>query len=865
MNDADDFGRTSVTMESSDHDVLTQIEAEARAVAISKVDYEITLNLERRSQSYTGKCTIRFAHTGNEGTFLDHVGAKILTLKVNDHLVTNQDWDGRRIALPAELLEAQNVARIEYENNYDHTGDGFHQFIDPEDDEEYLYSNFEPYSAHRLFPSFDQPDIKASYKVTVVAPADWEIIANSPEVSREMISDDRALHKFEQTQRFSTYLFALICGPYQAFHDRHGDIDLRFFSRKSLTDHVDTQELFEVTKQGLDFYEEFFNYPYPFQKYDQIFVPEFNAGAMENVGAVTFAEVFVFRDPPTENQRLNRAEVILHEMAHMWFGDLVTMKWWNDLWLNESFATYMSYLTLVSATRFSSAWQNFNAGMKNWAYRQDQLTTTHPIAGEVVDTDQTFLNFDGITYGKGAAVIKQLVATIGLEGFRAGMRTYFQRHAFSNTTLEQFLDALEEGAQSVGDHQNLHQWAKLWLETASLNTISAFWETDGAQISKFSLNQSAPSIHKTMRPHNLEIALAYDDDKTVTVESIPAMIDTATTNVPEVLGKRTPAFVFPNYNDHGFVKVALDEDSLRFITNHIESINDPLLRQLVWQSLWNMVRDQQFRSSDYLMLVSEKIVTETDPELVESTISTMNVAVSRYIPESEKLKIAHDLFELAWNTLSKGSDPDLQIIWARAMFSLALSPADIERSATIVDGAEIIPNLTVDQDMRWSVAQRYVAYGLSGADIRIAAEQKRDPSDRGQRQILLAEVAVPDFTVKETAWERFLTEGYGSLHLTGAAMAGFHWWEQRELIAPFTDRFFKVISNVFEGSEKEFASLFFGRLFPTRVDSDVLERSKILLTELGENSPVLQRKLREANDDLDRALKCQAFAANEPN
>lgn len=852
-----------MTTEPAVRDVLTQTDAEARAAAISNVSYDLALDLTKGAPRYRGDATIRFDHTGDGPTFLDHTGADIVALEVNGTPVASPDWNGHRLTLAADLLAAQNTVHIVYENEYDHTGDGFHQFVDPEDGEEYLYSNFEPYSSHKLFPGFDQPDIKATYAVSVTAPADWEVIANYPEASRETLDDGRVRHQFDETARFSTYLFALVCGPYHAFRDQHGDVALGFFARKSLVPHVDEEELFEITKQGLDFYAEFFNYPYPFGKYDQIFVPEFNAGAMENVGAVTFAEVFVFRDPPTDNQRLNRGEVILHEMAHMWFGDLVTMRWWNDLWLNESFATYMSYLALVSATRFDSAWQTFNAGMKNWAYRQDQLITTHPIAGEVADTDQTFLNFDGITYGKGAAVIKQLVATIGLDGFRNGMRIYFERHAFGNTTLAQFLDALEAGARSVGDGRDLHAWAELWLETASLNTLAATWEADGERVSALSLAQTAPEDYPTLRPHTVEVALARDEDGAVAIEAIPAVIEEATAAVDDAIGKATPEFVFPNYNDHGFAKIALDDASLDFVRARLEDIDDPLLRQLIWQSLWNMVRDQQLRSTDYLTLAGAKIVTETDQELVDSTIATMNASIGRYVPEDQKAAAAHAGFELAWQALNDTNDPDLQIIWARALFGLALSEADIEHCGQLADGTLSVPGLTVDQDMRWSVAERYVAYGLPGAQARIEDERERDPSDRGQRQVLLAEVAVPDAAVKEEAWNKFLGDGYGSLHLTGAAMGGFHWWVQQDLLAPYTERFFEVITDVFERFENEPASQFFGRLFPTRVDESILERSQALLATLeGDRLPLLQRKLRETNDDLERALKCRAFAAS---
>ncbi len=361
----------------SARDVLTQAEAEARAARISNCAYTITLELTKGSPTYDGDVTITFEDSGGGDTFFCFRGKTIHRYEVNGQSV-EPTWNGYRLEIPGSALSAQNRIHILYTNDYDHGGDGFHQFTDPQDGEEYLYTNFEPYESHRLFPQFDQPDIKAVYTVTVTAPAEWEIVHNSAESGRATAGDGRTIHRFEPTARFSTYLFCLVAGPYHVFRDEHRGIPLGLFCRKSMAEYFDTGEVYTITKQGLDFFADFFDYPYPFGKYDQIFCPEFNAGAMENVAAVTFHENSIFRDPPTDSQRRRRAEVILHEMAHMWFGDLVTMKWWNDLWLNESFAEYMAFLSMTSATRFVHGWQDFNASVKNWAYRQDQLVTTHP-------------------------------------------------------------------------------------------------------------------------------------------------------------------------------------------------------------------------------------------------------------------------------------------------------------------------------------------------------------------------------------------------------------------------------------------------------------------------------------------------------
>ena len=841
------------------HDVLTQAEAEARAAQISETAYDLTLVLTKGAPTYGGDLTVRFTLAEAGETFLDYAGRSIERLEINGK-EQPPAWNGARIILPAQTLTAgQNSVRVVYTNDYDHTGDGFHQFTDPEDGESYFYTYFEPFKQHRLFPGFDQPDIKATYRVTVTAPADWVILSNGLPARVEPADADRTRHTFEPFARYSSYLFALIAGPYHGWQETHNGIPLGFYCRKSLVPFLtdaEREELFTVTRQGLDFFGAFFDYPYPFPKYDQIFVPEFNAGAMENIGAVTHYERLVFRDPPTERQRLSRAEVILHEMAHMWFGNLVTMRWWNDLWLNESFATYMAYVAIAEATRFAEgAWKDFSTGMKGWAYRQDQLVTTHPINPVVPDTDQTVLNFDGITYGKGAAALQQLVAAIGVERFRDGMRRYFKRHAFGNATLPQFLAALQEGSG-----RDLDAWAKLWLETASLNTLAAVWESDGARLSSLTISQTSLPEYPTLRPHQIEIALLHDEDGTVTIESVPAGVSGAETDVPAAVGKRAPDLVFPNHNDLTFAKVALDAKSLAYVRAHLERVSDPLLRQLLWSSLWSMVRDAQLSSTDYLALVRAKLPLETDLELVEPVLGLAGAALGAYVPDVRRPAEAHALFETAWQMLQTVPRGDAQIVWARTLITVALSPEDIGHTLRLAQGELSVPGLTVDQEMRWSILARAVAFALPDAEALLAAEQQRDPSDRGERALLRAEVSRPDARVKADAWARFTGAGYGSLHLTAAALGGFNWTHQRDLLTLYVDRFFDEVTGVFDSTTWEFAERYFGALFPSyRVEPDTLARTERLLLAQGERIPTLARLLREAGDDLSRALKARAL------
>ncbi|HEY7599992.1 MAG TPA: aminopeptidase N, partial [Candidatus Limnocylindrales bacterium] len=568
-------------------DVLTQDEAAARAERVSRADYAVSLDLPGGSPAYRGSVTISFEARGEGPLFIDFRGRHIERLEVNGQTL-EPDWNGYRLTLPADMVEPRMSVRIDYENDFDTGGDGFHRFVDPEDGAEYVYTNFEPYEAHRLFPCFDQPDIKGHYRFEVSAPAGWTLAANAPLESRSPAGDGRTRHVFARTELFSTYLVALIGGEYVERRADHRGLSLGLFARRSmerqLAEHA--AEIFEITGQGLDFYSELFDQPFPFAKYDQIFVPEYNSGAMENVAAVTYNEGYLFRDPPTDNQRLDRAEVLLHELAHMWFGDLTTMRWWDDLWLNESFATYISYLAMVEATRFTNAWKVFNSDIKRWAYQQDQLVTTHPIAGAAEDTEVAFLNFDGITYGKGAAVLKQLVQAIGRDAFRDGMRLYFRRYAWANATLRDFLGCLADASG-----RSLDEWARLWLETASVNTIAADWQAAEGRLTGLRLRQSAPADHPALRPHALEVGLGHERDGRLAMTSLAATIDGPRADIAPAVGQPAPALVFPNHNDHAYAKVELDRGTLAYVGDHLDRIDDALLRQLLWMSLWEMVRD----------------------------------------------------------------------------------------------------------------------------------------------------------------------------------------------------------------------------------------------------------------------------------
>ena len=838
-------------------DVLYRAEAVERASRVHGASYTLFFDLTEDLTTYAGRAVVEFElRSPDGGLFLDFRG-RPQRLTLNGSLLHPEQRD-HRLWLPAEFLAVSNRVEVEYENDFDLTGDGFHRFIDPEDGETYLYSNFEPFAAHRLFPCFDQPDLKARFGLTVVAPASWTVVSAETASSAGTVPDGRRRHVFPTTPVFSTYLFPLVAGPYERVEGRHGGLTLGILGRRSMRRELErsAEEILEVTSQGMAYYADLFGRPYPFAKYDQLFVPEFNAGAMENVGAVTFADQFLFRDPPTYAQRLTRGEVILHELAHMWFGDLVTMRWWDDLWLNETFATYLSYRCLASATRFRDAWQAFNGDMRPAAHRQDQLVTTHPVATVVEHTEQAVGNFDAITYEKGAAVIKQLVAAIGDDAFRLGLQRYFDRHAWGNASLADFLDAL---GQAAG--QPLEDWARLWLQTPSLNTIGVRWSQADGRITSLDVDQGAPSEHPTLRPHATTLGLVWQPTPGagLSVDAISVHVSGEQLAVPEAVGRHAPLFIYPDLGDHDYALVRLDPQSLAFALQRLPDLPDPLLRQQVWSALHQMVRAASLRSTDYLAAVRRFAPAETDQALVASILERAAEVQRRYLPEAYAAHESRQLVAVAVEAM-RSTPVELRLTWARAAIAMASEGADVERLLGLVDGRWSPDGFSVDQEMRWSLAVKAVAHELDGAAGRLERELERDASDRGQRAFIRAQASRPEAAAKAEAWQRINGEGYGSDYLTRAAISGFQWVHQRAVLASFREPFYAQVAPVYAARDHAFAGSYARGLVPDRwAEPSELARLRAFRADLPEDGVLLRRHMDEIADDLARDIRVRSF------
>ncbi|MGW5447348.1 aminopeptidase N, partial [Streptomyces asiaticus] len=845
---------------------LTREEAQQRARLLTVDAYEIELDLSGAQEggTYRSVTTVRFdaAESGAE-SFIDLVAPTVHEVVLNgEALDPNEVFKDSRIALPG-LLAGRNELRVVATCAYTNTGEGLHRFVDPVDQQAYLYTQFEVPDARRVFASFEQPDLKGTFQFTVTAPEGWTVISNSPTPEPK---DN--VWRFEPTPRISTYITALIVGPYHSVHSSYEtdgrSVPLGIYCRPSLAEYLDSDAIFAVTRQGFAWFEEKFDYAYPFAKYDQLFVPEFNAGAMENAGAVTIRDQYVFRSKVTDAAYETRAETILHELAHMWFGDLVTMEWWNDLWLNESFATYTSIACQAHApgSRWPHSWTTFANSMKTWAYRQDQLPSTHPIMAEINDLDDVLVNFDGITYAKGASVLKQLVAYVGMDEFFRGVQAYFKRHAYQNTRLSDLLGALEETSG-----RDLKTWSKQWLETAGINVLRPEIETDASgTVTSFAVRQEAPALppgakgEPTLRPHRIAIGL-YDlnpTGKLIRSERIELDVDGELTQVEQLIGTKRSAVILLNDDDLTYAKVRLDPDSLAVVTEHLGDFEESLPRALSWASAWDMVRDGELATRDYLALVLSGIAKESDIGVVQSLHRQVKLALDLYAaPDWRETGLAQWTEATLDHLRAAAPGSDHQLAWARAFTATARTDAQLDLVSGLLEGTETIEGLTIDTELRWALLERLAATGRAD-EAAIAAELERDKTSAGERHAATARAARPTPQAKAEAWASVVESDKLPNAVQEAVIGGFIQTDQRELLAPYAEKYFAVAKDVWNSRSHEMAQQIVVGLYPSlQVSPETLDATDAWLAS-AEPTAALRRLVTESRAGIDRALRAQA-------
>jgi len=839
---------------------LTRAEAQARAAIINVETYKVELDLTAGDTTFGSKTTVRFSskQVGAE-TFIDAITARVHSVVLNgqalDVAAVN---DGVRIQLAN--LQAENELVVNADAIYMNTGEGLHRFVDPADGNVYLYSQFEVPDSRRVFAVFEQPDLKATFEFVITAPSEWKVISNQPTPVPAAIDGSKSLWSFEPTPRLSSYVTALIAGPYHEVRSELTNssgrvVPLGVFCRQSMAEFLEADYMFEKTRQGFEFFEKQFGVDYPFAKYDQLYVPEFNAGAMENAGAVTFTERYVFRSQATLALQERRVITILHELAHMWFGDLVTMRWWNDLWLNESFAEYAAELATAEATEWNTVWATFCSKEKSWAYRQDQLPSTHPIVAPINDLEDVQVNFDGITYAKGASALKQMVAWVGQDKFMAGVGEYFRKHAYQNTELHDLLVELE-----ATSGRNLKTWSELWLETAGVNTLTPALTVDASgKILGFAITQGATEDYPTIRPHRLRIGF-YNliDGAVVRTHQVETEIDGVVGQVEELVSLQRPDLVLLNDDDLTYAKVRMDKASLQFAKDNLSIVADPLARAQIWLCMWNTARDGEMPPLDFIRLILNHIASEDQSMLVSTFLGYLYGFTFTYTAAEHREATIDEVANAMWELIvaaKPGSDIQLQLVTWYGKFVRTAEHQDHLKQ--LLSGELVIPGLDLGNDLRWDLL---IALASAGAisQAEIDAEYTKDSTANGQKGAASASAALIDPAAKLATWNTVVTTDDYSNAQASAACLDFGRALHPQALEPFVELYFRDAQKIWETKTYKMAEYLLERLYPINLATqDLADRTKEYLAAHPNLDRAMKRMIVENLSSLERALAAQ--------
>lgn len=857
---------------------ITRAEAAERSNRIATHSYQVTVDLSGRvpdageydpEATFVSTSTVRFTGQGGD-SHINLIADRLLAASLDGEPLDADAFADHKVHFTAE--PGEHELTISALCRYSRTGEGLHRFVDPVDGLVYCYTQLETADARRLYACFEQPDLKATFALTVIAPAEWTVLSNSPAVEPTPEEDGLARWEFAATPPVSTYITALIAGRFHTVHEVHrgkaAEIPLSVSCRQSLVPHLDAERILATTKGGFEVFEEHFGLPYPFGDYAQVFVPEFNAGAMENAGCVTIRDEYLYRSRVTNAAYESRDNTILHELAHMWFGDLVTMTWWDDLWLNESFAEWASHFCQGEIRKRTGAgddpWATFANSRKNWAYRQDQLPSTHPVAADMVDLAAVELNFDGITYAKGASVLRQLVAFVGQDAFLAGVRAYFAKHAWGSTQLTDLLAALTEASG-----RDLSHFAAEWLQTAGVNTLRAEFDTDGTgSFARFAIRQTAPAEWPTLRHHRLAVGLyEQKDGRLARVHRVEVDIAGDLTEIPELVGRPRPALILLNDDDLTYAKVRLDEWSLATVVNGIQDLDGALARALCWSATWDMCRDAEMTADDFVTLVLSGVAVETDLTAVQSVLNQARTAIDYYSPRDARPAL-NDRFVVGIARLLKEAEPgsDHQLAFARALIGAARTDAVAQVLQAWLAGEEAPDGLAVDTDLRWRIVTSLAGLGVAG-EAEIEAELARDATAQGAEKAAGARAARPVPEAKAEAWQLATADDNVPNETHYQIVLNFWQFDQDEVLQPYVQHYLDVALAISDGRDgwadrsSAIKQHVLGLLFPRPLaDRPTLELMNLWIQGV-QLSDSVQRQVDERRDDAERALRCQEAAA----
>lgn len=836
--------------------------ANFRKQQILDVDYQLAIQLDAERAVFNGEVTLDFTLTrGNRAPVtVDFYSGKVHQVQVNGATVA-VDYSQWFFALPANLFKSgRNQIVIIYEAPYSTLGEGLHRYQDKQTGNVYLYTNFEPFSANKFFPHFDQPNLKARYTLEVTAPAPWQVISATRETD---VTHDGDIKRwsFPQTAKIPSYIFPLHAGNYVVWEDNSRAIPLRLFAREELAEYVVPSEWFNYTHASFDFFNEYFEFPYPFGKYDQVIVPEFNWGAMENLAAVTFAEKFVTRGTRTEAEKISLSSVIAHEMAHMWFGNITTMDWWNGLWLNESFATYMAFLAIARTEQVEGTWETFYSRIKQWAYVTDQQVTTHAIELPVNTTSEAFSNFDGITYGKGASVLKQLPHYLGEENFRRGVANYLKKFDYSNTTLNDFVSELGKASD-----KDLTEWTKKWLFETGLNSIQAHYSCtpNGRLLKQLSLEQTAPAAYPMLREQTVQIGLfriAKARNTASVLTKIPVTYRGANTQVEIPEQTPCPDLIYPNLDDWGYVKVLLDRNSRETLTQHLAAFEDDALRLMLWETFWDGVQDARLPLTEHVSFALQNLATETNLKIIERVANTLDWSYdyfSALATPAKTFKVQRQAIEeFFWHqTHTRDAETDRKKIMFEKFIATAHTEKALDNLRGLLRSYQSVPGLTIDQDLRWQMLLRLNQFEHRDYAVLTADEVKRDSSQRGIQSALAAEAIRPDSEIKQLWLERIFTQDKTySLDQQRTVMQNLFPVEQHHFRAQFSSEIIERSGTMASSTDDQTLKNIGTYLAPntcTHASADQLAAVKDQLAEL---RPILGKSYRIAHHENLRCLQ----------
>ncbi len=830
---------------------LNRAEAETRARDLAVAHYAIDLDLTRGAERFGSTTVIRFAALRDCDTFAEVEPAALHRVLLDGTPVDTALLDGNRLPLPG-LAQGPHELRVEADMAYSHTGEGMHRFTDPADGETYLYTQMFLADVRRVFAAFDQPDLKARFEVAVTAPEHWTVLGNG-------IATRTAPGRWQMapTPPLPTYAVAVAAGPYHAVRAEHAGLPFALHARRSLAAHLDraAPDLLAFTFRCFDRYREMFAEPYPFDSYDQAFVPEFNFGAMENPGLVVLRDEYVYRSDATPTELRNRAVVIAHEMAHMWFGDLVTLRWWDDIWLNESFAEYMGYQVVSEDPQFAGAWTDYGANRKYRGSDSDQRPSTHPVAPlpeDVPDTASALTNIDGISYAKGGSALRQLVTWMGREDFLAGLNAHFARHRFGNARLADLIASL-----SAATERDVPAWAEAWLRSTGIDTL-----TPSASLAPGGWRLEIG--HSGHRPHRIDVGL-YDRAPGDTARLVLRERATVDITATAAVERRTfdgarPDLVLLNDNDLSYVKVRFDDRSWEAVRDALGSIPDPLSRSVAWNAARDLVRDARLAPAQYLDLVGRHLPGEADPSIVHGVLTFARVTVAdRYLGPQARPAALAVLAATARALLAEGR-PGNRLTALRALAASAAGDAGTAELRGWYDTGTGPGGATLDQELRWLLLARLAVLGAAdSADID--AELARDPGAAGHEAAARCRASLPDPEAKAAAWQAIFHESR-SAHLVGAAADGFWHPEQREVLADYLPRYYPDAAAAAARRGPAISDAVARRGFPgTEVTPPALALGRAALDD-PTLTPALRRALTDQVDDLARALRIhQVFPA----